>query len=419
MHTQTEIAEVSRARINALQEGQATLAVARDAGRGPTAEERAKIDKCWLVAEERNAAVDVMVEENRVERDIVAGQERPESGRGMSSEREAFNDELRQGLMSRTFSREIRFEFDALTEHRTITTDSASGGLVPEDFIARVYEARRDNSAILSAGAEVIRTETGSPIPLPIVSTAAIATAVAEGGTFATASGQPDFTSHDLTAHKYGRIVPVSFELLRDNGVDLAGWLAGHLGRALAHVTDAQYLNGDGSSKPLGILDATAGAEVAFTLGTAGSISWSEVRKLEFSVDGGYVGSSAASDGLPMAGRPSWLMRRSTLGDIYALADDNGYPIFRARTTEMDGDSLDGYQVFNSNQIAAFGTASGAKAAAFGNFFDAMAIREVNSLRLDIDSSVYFTSDMVAFRGIVETDSHVRDRGAVKVAANA
>ena len=66
----------------------------------------------------------------------------------------------------------------------------------------------------------------------------------------------------DLTglAREYAVLIQVSRELLEDTGVDLGGYLARQTGRALGNASGTDFVVGDGTAKPRGVVTAsTAG----------------------------------------------------------------------------------------------------------------------------------------------------------------
>lgn len=424
MHSATKIKEKLGERLNHIREAQRLVTDANAEERVMTPEERESHDNAWADAEKVDEIVRQWEDENRIERDIAASQARIDDLGDDPDAGVRFEQEIREGLLNKSFNREFNFKRHQI-EKRTISTGASSGGaLIPEDFVARVYEARRDYSALLNCMPEIIPTATGAPLPYPMVSTVAVAEDTNEAAAINTANGQPAFTAITLNSYKISSLIPVSFELLRDEGVNLTAWLAGHMGRALAYKTDAHLLNSDGNNKPLGIFSTGSGTTAPANTGVRtlaagrGALTWKQVKELEYSVPGGYVRSAASSDMLPPSGTPCWLMRRVLLGSIFSLSDSNNYPIFRARISESEPDMLDGYRVNTSDQVP-FGTAADNYLAAFGNFDDCMVVREVNSVRFDTDQSVYFAEDMIAFRAIVEFDSDIKDRNAVKLAQNA
>ncbi|MYB02410.1 phage major capsid protein [Candidatus Poribacteria bacterium] len=402
-------------RAKALTDAQKLLGDINRDDRIPTADEQAELDRLSKVADDCNDRAQLLEDENRIEREIVASTARGDDAGITSDDRARFDTELRAGIEARTYSAVVRFqprEDGGIERRLSSTTDAAGGALVPQDFLGRIYESRRDNSAVRACGPEVLNTATGRSIPVPRVTTRAVASHVAQGGTISRTSGQPVFDDPTLDAYALKAIVPVSFELLRDEDVDLVSWLSNHLGRALAYAEDDWFISGDGSGKPLGINDSTNGAMVGGTSTVSGGIAWPDVVKLQYSISGGYTGSAASTDQMMPMGRPAWLMGRATLGEIYALSDTTGMPLFRPRRDEGAMDMLDGYRVATTDQMPALGT--GVRAGCFGNFYDGLIVRSVNEVRFDIDTSVYFETDEVAFRAVAEVDSHVRDRTAVK-----
>lgn len=433
MYTETEIREPLGKRHKIIDEIRQIDADANKAQRVRTAEENERRERLVNEAADLDALARQMEDENRMEREIAESTARIDAVAGTDA-RVAFNNELRQGMLDGTYNQEFKFNFSKAeqriragdtAEKRLASDAGASTGtgvgaeLVPEEFLSRIYESRRDNSAIKALGPEILNTATGRKIPVPINSRKAVSAQYAQGATITVSGGttagsnQPRFIDHDLDAYALKAIVPVSFQLLRDEDVDLVSWLSGHLGRALAYQEDGLFISGDGSNKPLGINDGSAGAMVGGTSTVSGGIAWTDVVAIQYSVGGGYVGSAAASDMMnPTMGTPGWLMDRTTLGAIYGIQDNDNRPIYEPRRAMDQPDMLDGYRVATTDQMPSLGT--GVRAMTFGNYFEAMIVRQVNMVRFDIDTSIYFESDQVAFRAICEVDSHVRDREAVK-----
>jgi HK97 family phage major capsid protein len=77
------------------------------------------------------------------------------------------------------------------------------------------------------------------------------------------------FRQIELVAHKMGRTIPVTNELMRDSAIALEQTITQMFGEAVAFTEDYYFLNGDGAGKPLGVLNADAciTTETALTVG--------------------------------------------------------------------------------------------------------------------------------------------------------
>src|SRR4029450_11311539 len=134
----------------------------------------------------------------------------------------------------------------------------ASGGgfLVPTDLAEQILSAARAQSAIAGLALELV-TSDGAALGLPPVATHGSAAWTAESGSYA--PSDDTVTQVSLSAFKSTSKVIVSEELLRDEAVQLAAYLARELGARLGALQAAAFAAGDGSGKPLGSTNAGSG----------------------------------------------------------------------------------------------------------------------------------------------------------------
>ena len=147
------------------------------------------------------------------------------------------------------------------TSYRDLSklTDAAGKFTVPTVFYNQLVEHMIEVSGILQAGPTVLNTAGGEVIQIPKTLTHTSNPAiVAEAGPLVEAD--PTFGQTSLGAFKYARMVQMSRELLQDTGVDLTGYLARSVGRAIGNAFGEDLIIGAGTTEPRGIqLDAGAG----------------------------------------------------------------------------------------------------------------------------------------------------------------
>ena len=147
------------------------------------------------------------------------------------------------------------------TSYRDLSklTDAAGKFTVPTTFYNRLVEHMIEVSGILQAGPTVLNTSGGEVLQIPKTLTHTSNPAiVAEAG--ALLEADPTFGQTALGAFKYGRLIQISRELLEDTGVDLTGYLARSIGRAIGNAFGEDLIIGAGTTEPRGIqLDAGAG----------------------------------------------------------------------------------------------------------------------------------------------------------------
>lgn len=279
-------------------------------------------------------------------------------------------------------------------------SSSAGGDTVPTSFVNSLYEHMVENTAIRQTNVNVITTSSGENLEVPKTVSFGTAAIVAEGS--AIGENDPTFGKVTLGAFKYGQLLQHSSELAQDTGVDLLGFLARDFGRALGNASGADYITGDGSGKPRGVIAATAADVGTAVQGTvASTISGDDLITLQYSVIEPY-----ARNGF-------WLMRRATEGVVRKLKDDNGQYLWAPGLQAGSPNLLLGRPIVTDPNVAAIG--SGNLSVAFGDF-SAYTIRDVASVRIERSDDYAFANDMVSWRAILRTDGDLVDStGAIKL----
>jgi HK97 family phage major capsid protein len=232
----------------------------------------------------------------------------------------------------------------------------------------------------------------------------AIATQVAGQGT-TLAGTDPTFGKLSLTPVKYAELIEVNNDVITDNGVDLVGFLARDLGRAVGRrVNEA-------------IADAMIGGAVtgaAGTQATGGSLitpTYSHLVNLEYSVNSAYRASASAG----------WLALDSTAGTLRKLRDGaggtEGAPLWQPSTQtgiagQRQPDSLFGHPFWTDPNVAAQG--SNAKILFFGDW-NGFYARFVGNPIIERNDSVGFKEDDVYFRGKWRAAGDYQDLTAVNL----
>lgn len=304
-------------------------------------------------------------------------------------------------------SRLIRSGMDA-NEVRALYTGSGSGSLLaPTTFVRELYQYMEASSAVRQVS-RVITTAGGEPMDFPKVGTHAIGTQVAAEST-TLAGTDPTFEKLTLNAYRYGQLVKLSTSFVQDSGVDVEGFIAQNIGRALGRITDTAYVTGGGSTAPNGVVTA-AGTGVK-TGGTLIPLTFDNLIDLQHSVVPEY------RDGAV------WVMSDTTAGSlrkIRAGAGDTAGTIlgqYLWEPSQQAGrpDTLLGNPVYTDVNFASQGSA--ARSVAFGNFREAYIIRDVGGIRLERSTDRYFDTDEIGYRGIIRTDADLIDLNAIKTSA--
>jgi len=398
------------ARQKAWHEAKALMTRATDEKRELDGEEQAQLDRIWSDID----AKDVQI------KDITA---RAQSERETDIAREAYADLVRPVeapvvdavdafLRGQTSARFIDIDIrKAAAEKRAIragagvkelrdlsTTAAAGGNTIPTSFERTLYDFLETVSGVRQI-AQVITTTGGENLDLPRVASHGTAAIVGEGT--AIAEADPSFAKVTLGAWKFGQLLQMSAELLQDSGVDIVGFAAADMGRALGRVTGAAYATGTGSNQPQGVLTA-CGTGVTGGTGVAGVPTIANLTDLVYSLgDPGYRANA------------SFLMRDATAGKIRNLVNTSGDFLWQPSVQAGQPDRLLGFPVVTDPNIAA--TAINANSVAFGDFQAGFVIRDAGSIRIDRSDDFAFSADLATWRAVLRTDSDLRDANAIKL----
>ena len=284
-------------------------------------------------------------------------------------------------------------------EQRALSTNVSTKGpeTVPQDFLSTVQAKLLTTGPMLDGSVvNLLSTQGGNDIKVPVESTRMAGTAVAEGATFAVSD--PTFSNITLRAHKIGTLVVASRELVEDAGIDLQAFLGAQIGVALGTAANSLLTLGTGTVQPKGIA-AAAGSGVTGGTGVTGAFTGDNLIALLHSVDSLYAAQ-------PNAG---WMMSRGTLGAARALKGNDGAYLFQPYMTEGSPGTLLGYRVYENPYVAA--AATNAKSVLFGDM-GAYITRVVGGIEITRSDEAYFLSDQIAWRATIRLDGDLGGGGA-------
>lgn len=317
----------------------------------------------------------------------------------MTMEQEA--EELRKFLRGET--RMYELAMPTVVERRTLAT---SGAPMPTGFIGQLYSYMVDTSSVRQANPTIITTSSGESLVVPKSTAEGAAVWTAEGA--ALTASDPTLDSATLSAHKVGKIIQISSELIADEGFDVVGFLAQSAGRNIGIATDAAYVAGTGTTQPTGFVGA---ATVALTAATGtGSTTG-------FPTSGANIGADVLIElvysVIPQyRSRASFLGHDATVKEIRKLKDTTGQYLWQPSLQVGQPDSVLGYPIYSDPNMDQFGESK--KPLAFGDF-SAYYIRDVTPLRFERSDEYAFGNDLVSFRVLFRTDGVLVDPNAIKV----
>jgi HK97 family phage major capsid protein len=148
---------------------------------------------------------------------------------------------------------------------------------------------------------------TSQKVFFPVVTTKLAGGWVTETGS--RPESQPVFDQLPIENFEHAVTVPISRQLLEDNFVDLAGYLASQIGTAFGKAESSAFVTGNGDGKPTGFMDDPDIYRFV-EANMNGSDIVGKCIALHYHLEGAY------------AGRGSWLMNRRTQGLLRAAADN-------------------------------------------------------------------------------------------------
>ncbi|WP_158738665.1 phage major capsid protein [Alteribacillus sp. YIM 98480] len=191
-----------------------------------------------------------------------------------------------------------------------VGTDSAGGYTVPDEFERQLVQELEDRN-IMRGLATVISTSSGSR-EIPVEADKGSASWLDEEASYS--ESDAEFAQKVIGAHKLGRIMKVSEELLNDSAFNIESYVRNAFARSFAEAEEAAFVNGDGTGKPTGLFrDAETGPTAAGT----DSITTDELIDLFHSLR------------RPYRRRATWMMADSTAKAIRKLKDANDQYIWQ------------------------------------------------------------------------------------------
>lgn len=231
-----------------------------------------------------------------------------------------------------------------------IGTDSEGGYLVPDEYENTLVEALEEEN-IFRKLANVINTSSGDR-KIPVVASKGSASWVDEEGTIS--DSDDTFSQVSIGAYKLGTLIKVSNELLNDSAFNLEAYISKEFGRRIGSKEEEAFFTGNGTGKPIGIFNATGGAEVGVTAASATAITADEVIDLFYSLKA------------PYRKKAVWFLNDATVKAIRKLKDKNDNYLWQPALTAGTPDTILGRPVYTSSYVPTI--AAGAKTIAFGDF---------------------------------------------------
>jgi HK97 family phage major capsid protein len=341
----------------------------------------------------RQQAYETPVPGFNVGREVAVTQEGTELDR-------AFDHYLRTGVANQDIV-ELRAQ--------QVGTDSEGGYLVSPQFRQKLVEVQAAYGG-LAAEVDSFTTERGGTVEYPSLDdTANVGDITAEEAAFADGDDLA-FGTVTLGAFKYtssgaGTTTPlrVSVELLQDAEFDVQGLVSRALGTRIARKQAADWVNGNGTTLPFGILHDGLTADVV--LDVEATIDYDELLDVEDALDPAYEQNA------------KWVFSKSTWTAIRRIVDDAGRPIIFDQAASGIGGrpekQLLGYPVV-LDQACNARTQDGVDGgfALLGDLREAYVIRRVKNLTVVVNPYTRMNNGQVEYVAWERADGNIQNRSA-------
>jgi HK97 family phage major capsid protein len=281
-------------------------------------------------------------------------------------------------------------------EKRAVLVPSAN--TVPKSFYDQVFDVARAAGPMLETS-EILQTSTGSDLTIPTLT--AYSAMTLKGAGVALDDVAPTYSSITLQSFKYGGIIQASSELVTDSGFDLGSHLATQAGNGIGYAVNEALTTGDGSSKPNGIVTASAEGVVGAT-SVAGAFTADNLIDLIYSVDSATR--RKASMGL--------MANTASIGAMRKLKDTAGNYLYGISQVGPGGqDTFAGFNVFENPHIA--DTAIDAKSVIAGSL-DSYKVRLAGGLDVASSTDFAFQNDLTTWRFTIRLDGDLTHASEIK-----
>lgn len=300
----------------------------------------------------------------------------------------------------KTFAQFIRNAVNGLPQNtETQLTKSDNGSIIPKTIAKKVIDKVIEISP-LYARATKYNGKGTLAVPKYNNSTDDVTVAYAtEFDELVSHSGK--FDTIELTGFLIGALTKISKSLINNSDLNLTNYIVNKMAEKFKLFYEGECLNGT-TSKISGIVGSYDSTNMKITLANKSSVSADELIDLQ--------------EAVPDAFQPNacWIMNRDTRKKIRKLKDSDGnYILNRAFNEKWDYELL-GKPVFCSEKAEKLGIAS--KAVIFYGDLSGLAIKETESMEIQILLEKYATQHAIGIVGYSELDAKVENTQKIAVA---
>lgn len=286
---------------------------------------------------------------------------------------------------------------------------SGGGALIPEELSSEMIELLRSATLVRRMGARSLTVPNGK-LNIGRQNSGATSAYLSEGNPIIIS--QPSFGQLVLDLKKQGTLVPVSNDLLRFGGAEMASIVAEDMLAQHAVAEDRAFIRSDGSlSRPIGIRDSVASFNRFAQAGTTLDNITSDLSKLQYRVTGADITGTM----------PGWMLHPRSFYHLLSLRDGNGNFVWMDMLSQGQ---LYGAPIGLSTSIPN-NLGGGTETELYFGYFDQLIIGEGPSVEFEESSSAgyndgvgqanAFQRDETLFRLIAHNDIVLRHNRAFAV----
>lgn len=296
-----------------------------------------------------------------------------------------------------------------------ISTNDEGGYALPEELRSEIIALEKEVSPIRQV-ASVASAATTDVKQLVSIGDAASGWVGEQSSRSITNS--PELAQRTATFGEVYANPQVYAHMLEDAFFNVESWLTGEVARQFAEQEGIAFLSGDGSNKPVGMLNGltlnsdgaandTTGAYEVLNTGVNNALGSNDAGTIEFlrsvvkSLKTGYLGGS------------SWMMNRATHNSLLNLKDGDSNYYMQRDITNAGATQLFGYPIVINEDMADIDAAAHSAPIMFGDF--ARAFQIIDRVGVSILRNPYTNLGSVLFYTRKRVGSMVLDASALKV----
>jgi HK97 family phage major capsid protein len=286
-----------------------------------------------------------------------------------------------------------KYDGTHVKEHRDLTTASGSGAFIPQGFSPILVEALQSWGNILNV-ITIKNVATGAPTKQALVTDVANSLYVI-GEATATVDLDPTLSSVTIdTDELTTKAIKVSLAELQDSAFDIDVFVKNQFGKRFYRGLSNMVTNGNSSN----IAGIVAGSNVGHTTASSPTvIAWADIAALYASLDPAYEADAV------------WSMNTATRGQLLAVTDTLGRPLYVPAVTSSTFDMILGKQVVINPFMPA--PASTTIPVLYGDHSAYMLRQVTPGLTIYRMNETFMLSNEIGFVGFVRAGGQVLDAG--------